>query len=141
MSHLSLSDSVLAAQDIVPTTGTSNVNGAIFDMQGWDGIMYLFNIGAITATGTFTAIVNNSANANMAGGAAITNAAVPSVNAASNTNLCILDVYRPTSRYVQSVAQPATANVSFDSVAIRYRRTGLLPPTQSALSVTKVQVN
>lgn len=141
MSHLSLADSVLIAQDIAPQTASANVAGTVFDMQGWDGILYEFNLGAIAASGTFNAIVNNSANANMSGSAAITNATFASVPAGGNTNVYLLDVYRPTNRYVASIAEPATANVTFGSTATRYRRSGVLPPTQAAQQVVKVQVN
>jgi hypothetical protein len=141
MSHQSLADTVLLAQDIAAQTASANVAGTTFDMQGWDGILYEFNIGAMASGATFNAIVNNSANSNMSGSTAVTNATFTSIANTANTNLYILDVWRPTNRYVATIAEPATANVTFGSVAIRYRRSGLLPPTQSASQVIKVAVN
>lgn len=139
--HDSLSDSVLVTLDIVPTTGTTNANGVTIDMAGWDGCLYVFNIGAITATGTFDARIVSSANSNMSGNANITNAAITQVAAAGNTNTVMIDIYKPTNRYIRSAGVPATANVSFSSIAIRYRASGLLPPTQTAAQVVKVVQN
>ena len=147
--HLSLSDSVLVAQDIAPQTASANVSGTVMDMQGWDGCMYEFNIGAMASGATFTASILNSANANMSVNAVVNsnvtgtvvNANLASVANTSNTNIAILDVWRPSLRYVQSLAQPAVANVTFGSVAIRYRRTGVLPPTQTAIQQVKIAAN
>ena len=140
--HDSLSDGVLVTLDVLASTASANVNGVAMDMSGWDGILYVFNLGAMTATATFDARIVQSANSNMSGATNITNAALTQVLAATgNTNTYMIDVWRPTSRYVRSATQPATANVTFSSVAIRYRASGLLPPTQTALQTVKVQVN
>jgi hypothetical protein len=63
------------------------------------------------------------------------------VAASGNTNTYMIDVWRPTQRYIRSATQPATANTTFASVAIRYRRGGILPPTQTALQLVKVAAN
>jgi hypothetical protein len=142
MSHQALSDTVLVAQDIAPQVASANVNGTTFDMQGWDGIQYEFNIGAMASSATFDARIVSSANSNMSGAANIANAALTQVVASTgNTNLYLIDVWRPSDRYVRSATQPATANVTFGSVATRYRRSGILPPTQAALQQVKVAVN
>lgn len=148
--HLSLASTVLTEQDIAPQIASANVQGAVIDTQGWDGCMFEFNIGAMASGATFTAQIFNSANANMTGNTlvnsnsdagVVTNAALSSVANGGNTNLYLIDVWRPNLRYLQDVAQPATANVTFGVTAIRYRRTGLLPPTQAALQLVQVQVN
>lgn len=138
--HLSLSDSVLVAQDIAPQTASANVNGTVLDMQGWDGCLYEFNLGAIASGGNFSAYVTNSANSNMSGAATVANSALSNIANTSNDNIALIDVFRPSARYLQSVAVPNT-NVTFGSTAIRYRRTGILPPAQSAVQVVKVQAN
>jgi hypothetical protein len=140
MSHLSLSDSVLFSQDIAAQTSSANVNGTIYDMQGWDGILYCYDLGAIASGGSFTAYVQNSANANMSGAANVAGAALANIANTANTNIAIIDVYRPSSRYVQDIAVP-NANVTFGVTAVQYRRSGVLPPTQKAQQVVKVQVN
>lgn len=139
--HMSLSESTLPAQDIAPQSASSNVNGTAMDMAGWDGIQYVFSLGTIASGGTFDARIVSSANANMSGATNITNAALTQVTSATPNNAFIIDVYRPTDRYVRSATQPATAAVLVSSIATRYRRAGILPPTAAALQTVKVQVN
>ncbi len=140
--HDSLSDSALVSLDIAAQIASANVNGTAMDMQGWDGCLFVFNLGAMVASATFDARIVSSANANMSGATNITNAAITQVLAASgNTNSYHIDVWRPTNRYIRSATQPATANTTFSSVAIRYRATGILPVTQTALQTVRVAVN
>ena len=141
VAHNSLSDSVLASIDIPSQIASANVNGTVIDMQGWDGCCYIFNLGAMTSTATFDARIVSSANANMSGAANITNAALTQVTTATPNNVFIIDVTNPTNRYLRSATQPATANTQFASVAIRYRRTGILPATAAALQTVRVAVN
>lgn len=138
--HLSMADSVLIAQDIAPANLTSNTNGATLDMQGWDGIMWEFNIGVMASGVTLDAYVQNSANSNFSGPTNITNAALTQVANTSNANLAILDVWRPNLRYVRLATVPG-AGVFCGVTATRYRRTGLLPPTQVAQQIVRVAVN
>lgn len=138
VSHNSLSDSTLASVDIAPISSSANVNGTALDMQGWDGCMFIFNLGTIASGGTFDARIVSSANANMSGATNITNAALTQVTSATPNNAFIIDVYRPTDRYVRSATQPATAAVLHTATAIRYRRTGILPATASASQTVKV---
>lgn len=141
MPHNALADSTLVAIDIPAQIASANVNGTALDMQGYDGCMYVFNLGIMASTATFDARVVNSANSNMSGATNITNAALVQVTTANPNAVFVLDVYRPTLRYIRSATQPATANTTFSSVAIRYRRGGILPPTQVATQVVRVVVN
>src|SRR5262245_54431301 len=139
--HNSLSDRVLVTLDIAGTIASANTNGTAMDMQGWDGCLYVFNLGTMVNGATFDARIVSSANSNMSGATNITNAALTQVTNAANANTFMIDVFRPTDRYIRSATQPATANTTFASVAIRYRRGGILPPTQTAGQTVKVTVN
>lgn len=139
--HDSLSDSVLVTLDIAAQTASANVNGTAMDMSGWDGCLYVFNVGAMASGATFDARIVQSANSNMSGATNITNAAITQLTSTSNTNSVHIDVWRPTNRYIRSATQPATANSTFSSVALRYRASGVLPVTQTAVQTVKVQVN
>src|SRR5436309_15737602 len=119
MNHSALTDRVLISQDIVDTTGAANVNGTALDMQGWDGCCFVFNLGAMASGATFDARIGSSANANMSWATNITNAALTQVANTGNTNVAVIDIFRPTNRYLRSAAVPATANVTVSSVAIR----------------------
>lgn len=139
--HLSLSDKVLVSMDINAQIASANVNGTTIDMQGWSGCLFVFNVGAMVNGGTFDARVVSSANANMSGATNVTNAALVQVTNAGNVNTYQIDVWRPNDRYLRTATQPATQNSTFSSVAIRYGRTGNLPPTQTAIQTVRVAQN
>lgn len=139
--HDALSDSTLVALDIAPISSSANVNGVAMDMQGWDGIQYVFQLGTMASGATYDARIVSSANANMSGATNITNAALTQVAVGGNANIYIIDVWRPSDRYVRSATQPAVAAVLHTSIATRYRRNGVLPPTQGAIQQIKVAVN
>jgi len=139
--HLSLSDRVKVTIDINSQIASANVNGTVIDMQGWNGCLFVFDIGAMVNGATFDARVVSSANANMSGATNVTNAALTQVTNAGNVNTYMIDVWRPTDRYLRTATQPATANSTFSGVAIQYGRTGTLPPTQTAAQTVKVAVN
>ncbi|HYW88717.1 MAG TPA: hypothetical protein VFB50_13155 [Chloroflexota bacterium] len=136
--HESPADTNLVAFDIAPTIGTTNTNGVVVDMSGWDGCLFLFNIGPILATGTFDARIVSSANSSMTGNANIANAALTQVVAAGNTNAYAIDIWRPTLRYLRSAAVPATANVAFSSLTVRYRGAGVTPVALGATALAQL---
>lgn len=139
--HDSPSETMLCALDIAAQTASAGVNGTALDMQGWDGILYVFNLGAMASGATFDARIMGAANSNFNVNSNITNAAITQLTNASNTNTVMVDVWRPTLRYVKSVTTPASANSTFSSVAIRYRGSGVFPLTQTAAQLVKVQAN
>lgn len=143
MPHQALSDEFLHILDISSQIASANVNGLTIDTSGWDGIEYKFNIGTMANGATFDARIVSSANSNMSGNTNLTNAAITQLTNASNANMVIIDVWRPTNRYVRSATMPATANTTFGCVATLYRRTGTRPVTQNAntAQVVKVLVN
>jgi hypothetical protein len=142
MAHQALSDSVLVQQEIAPANLSSNTNTSTIDMQGWDGVEFEFAIGVMASGVTFDAYVQSSANSNFSGATNIANAALTQVANTSNATLQILDVYRPTNRYVRCSTVPG-AGVFTSVVSRRYHRNGILPPSQatSTNQVVKVDVN
>ncbi len=140
MPHQSPVDSMLFGLDVAAQIASAGVNGSAIDMSGWSGCLYVFNLGAMASGGTFDARVVSSANSNMSGNANITNAALVQVANTANTNLWVLDVWRPTDRYIKLITTPATANTTYSVTTVRYGRTGTNPPTQTA-TVVKVASN
>ena len=136
--HDSLGDKVLITQDIASQLSSTNVNGATVDMSGWSGCLFIFNLGAMTGAATFDARVVGSANANMSGATNVPNCVITQVAAAGNTNWVGIDVFRPPTRYIATATMPATNNTQVASFALRYGRTGNLPPTQTAAQLVKV---
>jgi hypothetical protein len=149
MAHNSLADSVLVTQELGPATAASGAkNGTGVDMQGWDGVMFVVNTGAITGAGVLDgrAEMDDNSGFNTPTNVSGVNATGSTLNAAltqiSNANgVAIIDVYRPSERYVRAVLTPAVNSVLYSCVAVRYRRAGVLPPTQSATEVVRVRAN
>lgn len=102
--------------------GTTAVNGAHVDMQGFDGVLFIMGVGTLTA-GQVTALkaqggaaVNDSDQADLVG------AVSPNLADADSNKLVFLDVYCPQQRYVRPVVLRATANAVIDFViAILYQ--------------------
>jgi hypothetical protein len=140
--HLALSDQTLATQEIAPASASSGAkNGAGVDMQGWEGVAFHISIGAITGAGVADARVTEDDNSGFNSQTNITNAALTQIPAANANTLHIIDVYRPSQRYVRCVLTPADNTVVYAVTAVRYRRAGLLPPTQAANQTVKVAAN
>ncbi len=147
--HMGLSDSVLITQELGARTASSGAqNGTGVDMQGWEGVLFVIDVGAITGSGTLDAIAQSDDNSgfnsptNVSGVNAAGVNTTASITQVTNANVqVLLEVYRPTERYVRLVATPAANAVLHQATAIRYRRTGVLPPTQSATQRVQVRQN
>jgi hypothetical protein len=139
--HSSLADKVLVSLDVAAQIASTGINGTVIDMSGWSGVMYVFNLGAMASGATFDARVVSSANANMSVNANVANAAFTQITNVSNLNVAVLDVWRPSQRYLLLITTPATANTTYSTVAIRYGRTGNRPPTQAATQIVRVLSN
>lgn len=149
MGHAALSDEVLDIMDISSQIASANVNGLTIDTAGWDGIRYVFVVGTMASGATFDARLVSSANANMSGntnvtatinGVAAASMAITQLTNASNANMAVLDLYKPTNRYVRSATIPATANSTFSSLCQLYRRSsGTNPPTANANTIQVVK--
>ncbi len=94
----------------------------ILDMTGYEGVMLIADLGdqAATAVATLTAQQDTDA----AGGtmATLTGSVAHTFAAADgDDDLLVLDVYKPTERYIRAQLQRATANITVKSIiAIQY---------------------
>ena len=118
-------------------------NTSIFDMKGYDGILFVAAISDSASTGVATLKVEgNTANSD-SGMAAITGASATktcTVNDDINGKLLVVDVYRPQYRYVQGVLTSSAANIAYDAVyAIQYKGKGH-PVTQGSTVTASTQV-
>lgn len=136
---MNLSKNVKIQEVGAPVAAASNTdsNSDILDMSGFDGVLFIAPVTDSADTGVATLKVEqNSANSD-SGMTALTGAAATATSAADddlNNQLLIVDVYRPTERYVQAVRTSATANIAFGNViAIQYA--GSKCPISAASSV------
>lgn len=101
--------------------GTTGIVSDAVDMSGYDGVVFIYGVGTLTAT-QVTKLT--AAQCDTSGGSYVAlAAAVTAAMADGDSNkLLILDVYRPTKRFVQATLSRATANAVLDfGIAIKYR--------------------
>jgi hypothetical protein len=142
MDH-SISARSLQALEVPPQSITSGaaINGTGVDMQGWSGVAFTIQIGTITGAGTLAARLEESDTSTTANMTNITNAALVNVTNTTPNNVMVLEVWRPTKRYVRCVVTQAANTVVASVISTRFRRSGLLPPTQVASQRVVVQAN
>jgi len=101
--------------------GTSDQTGAEIDMQGWEGVCFIADIGALNATQQ-TALQAIGSNASGAEAEFNTNAQTPFMADGDGNKVLVLDVFQPVTRYVKPVVIRGTANAVINCViAILYR--------------------
>jgi len=115
--------------------GTSVQAGSAVDMQGYDGVMFIALLGALTATQVTSMEAHQSSDNAAADAFTALLASKVGPLADGDSNKClVLDVWRPQERYVKPVINRATANAVIDGViAIQYKARSL--PTAHATSV------
>lgn len=144
--HGGLSTQYLEAQEIAPGSGSANVNGGGADMKGWDGIAFYLNVGAITGLGTYSGYVVSAVDSaftsptNVSDSLATTNAALPATLNTPNT-VAVVEVWRPTQRFVRFNLVVATNTVAYAVQSMRYRRSGLLPPVGASTTRVVIRQN
>ena len=141
-SHVGLSDSVLFTNHISlrSLTGTA-VNGTAVDMQGWDGVAFMIPAGIFGTNGTLDGLVQTDDNSGFNSPTNVTNSNLTQIPAANANAIAVVELWRPSERYVRLQLTGQTNGVTGGAVAMQFRRTGLLPPTQAAQQVVKVAQN
>lgn len=116
---------IRVVNDAISNASNTDDNSTRIDMQGWDGVCFITPIEDSAATGVATLKVEQNTADSDTGMAALSGASAAvtcAVNDDINSKALIVDVYRPTERYVQGVLTSATANIAFGpTIAILYR--------------------
>jgi hypothetical protein len=135
-------DYVEAAASAATTTLTTDV----LDMQGYDGVTFIAALGDVTDTSVLLlSVFENTANSTSSPTpTAISGATAGATAGASNydSTLLVVDVQKPSKRYVYATLARGTANAVVNGVlAIRYKGSHSCPVTQGAtvMQLTKVQ--
>jgi hypothetical protein len=142
--HLGLSDSVLMTSHISTRALVATaVNGTAVDMAGWDDVAFLVQAGVFGTNGTLDGLIQTSVNSGFdsTNVVNVANSNLTQIPAANANAILILEIARPTARYVRLQLTGQTNGVTAGATAMQYRRNGILPPTQVAQQVIKVQQN
>lgn len=113
--------------------GVTQVNSAIVDAFGFDEVVFMASVGAVTA-GSVMALQmqdsNDNAATNMAniGG----NAAVTDSGGATSNSVMIVDAVNVQKRYVRATFAPTVQNAVLNQIICVLRRAKSMPVTQPA---------
>lgn len=100
--------------------GTTVQNGTTLDMSGFEGVMFIASMGAITAGAVTSLIASGGAASNGSDKVAITGASV-TIADDGDDKAYVLDIFRPLDRYITATVNRATQNAVINSVmAIQY---------------------
>jgi len=86
-------------------------NGAVFDMQGFEGVMMVVKFAAVAAAGVFSIKVQQDTAVGMGAAADLAGTAIAVAND-DDEQIFILDIYQPKERYVRVVVVKDATNVS-----------------------------
>lgn len=115
--------------------GTTDTQSDAVDMADYEGVVFIVSMGAISATAVTSANVQQSSTAALAGSEADLLGSKITIAATDDDKCLLIDVYRPTKRYVNAIVLRATANSVINSiVAIQYGA-AMAPPTNDASTV------
>lgn len=139
--HMGLSDSVLTTLHLSGRSTSAVANGTGLDMKGWDGVQFIVSLGTFGVNSTFDGLVQTAPDSGFNTVTNVANSNLTQIPAANANCVAVVEVWRPTARYVRFQATPAVNAVVWSVVANQFRRTGILPPTQSAQQVVRVAQN
>jgi len=118
--------------------GQTDPDSDSVDMSGYDGVLFIGSVGTITGSGTVAMAVEQSADDSSF--AALTGASAQADAAADSDKLLMVDVFRPTDRYVRTALTRATANSVYNgTIALRYKAKSK-PTAQTAASLAAALV-
>ncbi|MCW5777452.1 MAG: hypothetical protein KIS87_13530 [Phycisphaeraceae bacterium] len=122
--------------------GTTVQNGTGVNLAGFDGVLFVLGVGALTAN-QVTALKAQQSSDNASADAYddLEGTLVGPLLDADGNKLLILDVYRPEKQWVRPVVNRATANAVIDFVlAIPYCSRGVPTSYGSTVAATKAVV-
>jgi hypothetical protein len=112
--------------------GTSNQNGTAIDTLGFDGICFVVSYGALTANQVTQAKAQQGALSNGSDASDIANSHTTLLTDGQSNTLQVIDIYRPTNRYVRPVVLRGTANAVINGIIAILYHTETAPPVLPA---------
>lgn len=133
--------SVALAPALIDESAANTVSAAI-DMQGYDRVRFIYQLGAIVNGGSLSTWAVESNESNLGNATNITGAALTNVTNTYNNTVQVLDIHRPAKRYVGVTVDAVTANITLLGViAERIRGSGGIPSQTAGAQYKSVQAN
>lgn len=114
--------------------GTTAIEGAVIDMQGFEGVEFLVAFGTITSSAVTSIKLQEGDAANLSDAADLAGTAVTVADTDDN-KVFVVDCYRPTKRYIRCVVSRGTANAVLDGMSAVQYQPRLKPCTNDATTV------
>ena len=114
--------------------GTTAINGSVVDTQGFDGVVFVVAMGAITAGAVTSVKVQQGAASDLSDAADIAGTSVAIADTADN-KLVYVEVSHPRERYVRCVVSRATQNAAVDGIVAMLTGPRVVPTTHDASTV------
>ena len=140
MEYLSNKVKIEYAGDLIASSSSTDDDSTVYDMSGYDGVLFFTVITTGGATGVATLTVDESAT-NATGGTLIAGATATATNGTTYAGkLLIVDVVKPQERYVYANRASATDVITFGPVfCLRYKgKMGPLSDPDTIAALTAV---
>lgn len=133
---------VVRAPALLDESAANSVS-AVLDMTGYDRVKFIAQIGAMVNASTLDIWAIESNESNLGNATNITGAALVQVANTANNSVQIIDIHRPSKRYVGVTSNAGTANVTLlGIIAERFRGSGVLPVSQpTGFQYVSIQAN
>lgn len=140
--HTLLENTKIARGANAAAAGQTDVATGVFDMAGYDGIMFVALVGDAGNGAVLTLTAQENSANQAAGMAALTGTATFTADATSGDNKAlVLDLVRPAKRYVRAVLSRGAADTAVDGIlAIQYRARSAPTVQDASVVATKIDV-
>lgn len=131
---MNLSKNVKVSQAITVTNGAagmSDINGAVLDMQGFEGVLIEVTFGAIVSGAVTSIRAQQGAAANLSDAADLEGTAQAVADTADEQTF-VIDIYKPRKRYVRVVVDRGTQNAAVASATYVQYGAHKLPTSHGA---------
>lgn len=116
-----LSHHVKISVGLAYATGTADRTGAVIDMQGYDGVLMVFQFGTIAASAVTSIKAQQGAASNLSDAADLAGTA-QAVADDADSKIKYIDLYQPRERYVRAYVDKDATNACAETVTyIQYR--------------------
>lgn len=123
--------------------GATASNGSGVDMQGYNGVIFIAALGTLTATQVTSLKAQQSDdNGSSDDYTDIEGSKTDAMQDGDSNKMLVVDIYKPTKRYVRPVVNRGTANAVIDGViAIRYNADRIPLELGAAVAASKALVS
>jgi hypothetical protein len=122
--------------------GTSNQNGSVIDMSGFEGVQFIALFGALTPNQVTSLKVQQGSLADGSDMADLAGSAHTALADTDGNKCLVTDVFRPQKRYVRAVVTRGTANAVIDGViALQYSSRFKPTTNDTTIKATKLLIS